>query len=85
MPQEAHSSNLWMAFAAIRVWAAGTAPPNSIAQLKLTTAPASPQVVRGQHCGPGFWGVLTNPWVSAGLITAAIAIPIAVSNDDSGS
>lgn len=65
--------------AACRVWAPGTSPPGADRLVGLTVS-ADP-VVRAQFGGGGFWGFVSNPWVSAALITAAIAIPIAISND----
>jgi hypothetical protein len=61
-----------------RLWVANTAPPSA--------RPAALVVVDGQQVlgqgqrGPlGYW--LTNPWVIAGLVAAAIAIPVAIHND----
>ncbi len=70
---------------AYRMWAPRTSPPGAARGVSI--AVSSDPVVRAQYgaCGPcapsGFWGFVSNPWVSAALITAAIAIPIAVSND----
>ena len=63
--------------AAYRLWSPGTAPPAAQQGALLVVGD---EVVRGQY---GMWGFLTNPWVVAGLIAAAIAIPIAVSNNGS--
>ena len=41
-------------------------------------------LIRGQYAPPRqgrFWRVITNPWVTAGLVTAAVAVPIAITND----
>jgi len=68
-----------------RLWAPNTSPPGANQGVALTVS-ADP-VVRAQYgaCGPcgqgGFWSFVSNPWISAALITAAIAIPIAASND----
>jgi predicted ribosomally synthesized peptide with nif11-like leader len=35
--------------------------------------------------GPFTSGMLTNPWVIGGLITAAIAVPLALDDQDDGS
>ena len=61
-----------------RLWAANTAPP---------VAQSSALLVDGQTAvrGQGGFGWLRNPWVIGGIVAAAIAIPIAVSNHDSGS
>ncbi|HEX4145192.1 MAG TPA: carboxypeptidase-like regulatory domain-containing protein [Pirellulales bacterium] len=58
----------------VRLWAPGTAPP---AARQSALVVASVDVVRGQG-GLRYW--LTNPWVLAVAITAAIAVPIALSN-----
>jgi len=58
-----------------RAWTKGTAPP--VAQKGVLMVVGN-EVVRGQ--GP-MVNFLTNPWVVASLIAAAIAIPIATSND----
>jgi hypothetical protein len=61
-----------------RVWAANTAPP--VAQPGAMVV-AGQDLVRGQASSPVL-RFFTNPWVLAGLVGAAIAIPIALSNDD---
>lgn len=63
-----------------RMWAPNTAPPAAKPGLLLISG--SP-VVRGQEHGYVYW--LTNPWVLAGLIGAAITVPIALNNDDDSS
>ncbi|MBN1854823.1 MAG: hypothetical protein JW829_18970 [Pirellulales bacterium] len=62
-----------------RVWTEGTAPPAAQKDALLVTG----NVVRGQWFGGGSW--LTNPWVLSAIVAAAIAIPIAVHDNDSGS
>ena len=82
----------------VRLWAEGIAPPSARDALLVITRDdvlsgqspaASPgqglDVTRGQDPGGTFWRTVTNPWVSAGLIGAAIAVPIALNNNDSGS
>lgn len=66
----------------VRLWAEGTAPPAAQDALLLV---AGRDVTLGQGAGGTFWRTVTNPWVSAGLIGAAIAVPIALNNNDSGS
>ena len=66
----------------IRVWTANAAPPSAQHGVLLVERG---DVVRGQGAGGTFWRTVTNPWVSAGVITAAIAVPIALNNNDSGS
>jgi len=63
-----------------RLWAANTAPPTAQASAMVVSGN---DVVRGQDGGLLYW--LTNPWVLAGIIAAAIAIPIAVSNHNRSS
>ena len=63
--------------AAYRLWSPGTAPP---AAQQGALMVVGDEVVRGQF---GMWGFLTNPWVVAGLIATAIAVPIAISNNGS--
>jgi hypothetical protein len=76
-----------------RLWASETAPPAARPAVLLV---AQEQTVRGQACGgcgqcaecagparPGpLRRILTNPWVWAGGIAAAIAIPLALDDDD---
>lgn len=58
-----------------RIWAAGTAPP-SIPTSTLVVLDG--RRVRGQ--GPiGYW--LGNPWVIAGLVAVAVAVPLAIHNN----
>jgi hypothetical protein len=64
-----------------RVWTANTAPP--VAQPGAMVV-AGQDLVRGQASSPVL-RFFTNPWVLAGLVGAAIAIPIALSNDDDSS
>lgn len=60
-----------------RVWTMGTAPPSATQGALLVEGQGT---VRGQ-----LGSFLTQPWVLAGLIATAIAVPIAVSNNSSGS
>lgn len=66
----------------VRLWMEGTSPPTARNALLVV---ARGDVARGQGAGGTFWRTVTNPWVSAGLIGAAIAVPIALNNNDSGS
>lgn len=71
----------------VRAWAAGTAPP--IATKGLLIVPEGPLVL-GQYsksplCDNYFSDgkrVFDNPYILAGLIFAAVAIPIAISDSD---
>lgn len=67
--------------AVYRLWAPQTAPPAAQASAMLVS---NPGIVRGQN-GGGLVYWLTNPWVLAGLLAAAITIPIALNNDHKGS
>ena len=62
-----------------RLWAPGTAPPSSHAGALLV---AGGQTVRGQFVpgALGFW--LSNPWIVAGLVATAAAVPVAIHNAD---
>jgi hypothetical protein len=68
---------------AYRFWAANTAPP---AAQQTALVVANSDVVRGQWGrGPGgAWlgWVRAHPYITAGIIGAAIAIPLAVADDD---
>lgn len=72
---------------ACRVWAEGMAPPASVKTAAFVTGQ---QVVRGQNGRPGFmnriYSLTTKQKVCLGLIVAAaIAIPIALDDDDNAS
>lgn len=62
---------------AYRLWTPGTAPPSS-QQGALVVA--GRQTVRGQFGGGAlrFW--LANPWVIAGIVATAVAVPVAIHN-----
>lgn len=62
-----------------RLWAPDTAPPGARQSALVVTGD---QVVRGQG-GLRYW--LTNPWVLAVGVAAAIAVPIALSNREKAS
>ena len=59
-----------------RLWTPGTAPPAAQEGALLVSSDA---VVRGQE-GGGFRSFITNPLVIAGIIAAAVAIPVAIHN-----
>ncbi len=65
-----------------RLWSAGTAPPSAQPQVLLVSGT---DVVRGQLPGFGREGILRNPWVLAAIVATAIAVPIAVSDDNNAS
>ncbi len=56
----------------LRCWQGPAAPPHAVDRLVLSTVPT----YRGQ-VEPSCWG-LSNPWVIAGIVVAAVAIPVAV-------
>jgi hypothetical protein len=61
-----------------RVWAENTAPPAANDGVLIVHGD---EAVRGNQSG-GVLGFLTNPWVLAAIIAAAIAIPLALDDDD---
>jgi hypothetical protein len=68
---------------AYRVWTSGSAPPSAQQAALVVAGPQNgtvgqqPDLVRGQYGGRlGFW--LSNPWVIAGVVATAIAVPVAV-------
>jgi hypothetical protein len=60
-----------------RVWTANTAPPAAKPAILMVHGDAA----RGQF-GGGLLGALGNPWVLGGIVAGAIAIPIALDDDD---
>jgi hypothetical protein len=66
--------------AAYRLWAPGTAPPAARSGVVLVD---NQQVSRGQ--GKGRSSVFRHPWAITSFVAAAIIIPIAVTNEGSGS
>jgi hypothetical protein len=67
--------------ATYRAWSPRTAPP---AATQAITIVPDETIVRGQF-GTGALGWLANPWVLAGIVAAAIAIPLALDDDDDAS
>ncbi len=65
---------------AVRAWTSKAAPPAARKDVLLVAG--QPQAL-GQSWD-GFKNVITNPWVIAGIVAAAVAIPVAIhnSNDD---
>jgi hypothetical protein len=67
-----------------RLWAPGTAPPHAASQLRFI--PGQENLVRGQWGPPPssntLAGWFTNPWVIAGVVAAAIAVPVVLHNLD---
>jgi hypothetical protein len=67
--------------ATYRFWAPNTAPPQAQSQAMLV---ADQNVTRGNIGNGGFVAFITNPWVLAGLVATAIAVPIALNNSGGG-
>jgi hypothetical protein len=62
-----------------RLWAPRTAPPAAQSDALVVHGGS---VVRGAQGGGGVIGFLSNPWVLGGIVAAAIAIPLALDDDD---
>ena len=60
-----------------RVWEPGTAPPAAQAGALIV---AGQNTVRGQEAMTGLRNLLANPLVIAGIVAAAVAIPVAIHN-----
>lgn len=63
-----------------RLWAPRTAPPS--AQPGAFVVVGGQQVLGQSHHGQRLLKLLHNPWVIAGIVAAAIAIPVAIHNAD---
>ncbi|MBN2475483.1 MAG: carboxypeptidase regulatory-like domain-containing protein [Pirellulales bacterium] len=59
-----------------RTWTTETAPPSAQERLRLVVGDGP---VRGQSGPIGYW--LGNPWVIAGLVAVAVAVPVAIHNN----
>lgn len=59
-----------------RLWAPKTAPPSAQKGALLVSGD---QVVRGQYGSP-LRNMLANPWIVAGIVACAVAIPVAIHN-----
>jgi len=62
-----------------RLWAPNTAPPS--ARPAALVLPCNQALVRGKECNPCMQ-FLRNPWVIAGIVAVAIAVPVAIYNAD---
>jgi hypothetical protein len=62
----------------VRLWAPRMAPPAAQPQALVIDGDT---VVRG-GMGGGLFGLLTNPWVLAGLTATAIIVPLVLDDDD---
>ncbi len=68
-----------------RLWAANTAPPSARPAALVVSGN---ETVRGQVPGPmSSWvgWVKSHPYITAGTVAAAVAIPLAIANNDSDS
>jgi Carboxypeptidase regulatory-like domain len=67
-----------------RLWAPGTAPPQAVSHLRFI--PGRDEVVRGQWGPPPAYNTFTawatNPWVIAGVVATAVAVPVLIHNLD---
>jgi hypothetical protein len=63
-----------------RLWAADTAPPSAKPAALVV---AGDNVVRGQGAARGWvnW-MKTHPYLTAGVVATAVAVPLAIANDD---
>ncbi len=58
-----------------RLWTPGMAPPSAEQGVLIVYGEGT---VRGQYGPIGHW--LCNPWVIAGIVATAVAVPVAISN-----
>ena len=58
-----------------RLWSPGMAPPSAEQGALIVYGE---DTVRGQYGPIGHW--LSNPWVIAGIVAVAVAVPVAISN-----
>lgn len=66
-----------------RLWAPRTAPPSAKTVATVVADGQDQSVIRAQGpMGGSAFGWLANPWVLAGIVAAAIAIPLALDNND---
>lgn len=62
-----------------RLWAPRTAPPAAASSALIVD---DGTIVRGGMGGGGVIGFLSNPWVLGAIVAAAIAIPLAIDQDN---
>lgn len=60
-----------------RVWTQATAPPKAAAGALLVEGK---EVIRGQMGGMSLRNLLANPFVIAGIVATAVAVPVAIHN-----
>jgi hypothetical protein len=76
----------------VRVWNHGTAPPSAEKSLWIALEeqtvirgqyenPLQALPVRGQNASSGIRRIFRNPWITAAIITTAIAVPIALTHE----
>ncbi|MBN2023887.1 MAG: hypothetical protein JW809_13980 [Pirellulales bacterium] len=65
-----------------RLWAPGTAPPTAHqGALIVNHGP----LARAQYGGGGLKAMFANPWIVAGVVATAVAVPVAVHNSQRSS
>ena len=67
---------------AFRIWDANTAPPVAQPAALIVTGEETVRGGWGKNCCGWCWQCLTNPWVMGAIVAAAIAIPLALDDDD---
>lgn len=60
-----------------RLWAPGTAPPTAHRGILIVRGD---QLARGQFGGGGMKALFANPWIVAGVVATAVAVPVAIHN-----
>lgn len=63
-----------------RVWTQETAPPKAAAGALLVEGK---EIIRGQMNGMALRNLLANPFVVAGIVATAVAVPVAIHNSKS--
>jgi hypothetical protein len=63
-----------------RLWAPGTAPPSARPAALVVAGDADRVLGQAGPHGPLAYWFCCNPWILAGLVAAAIAIPVAIHN-----
>jgi len=67
---------------AYRLWESGMAPPAAQPGALIVSGV---ETVRGQNGVRRLRNMLANPWIVAGIIATAVAVPVAIHNSDSPS
>jgi hypothetical protein len=66
----------------VRVWAAQTAPPSAARQLLIVDQGEVVRGIFGEGHGSQIMNALSNPLVLAGIVAVAIAVPLALDDND---